>query len=86
MHPVAVLEALEELGYPADALEAIGQRIFAMDSVTVAELAAAGLAGRDIIAVRRAMDPTVCVLQALSSVFVRRCFVACGSPLCCRLD
>ena len=59
MSTVAVLETLEAMGQDADALETIGRRIIAADTVSVAELAAAGLSGRDIIAVRRALDPRV---------------------------
>ena len=59
MHPVAVLEVLETMGFNPHALEAVGQAIVAVDTVDVAGLAAAGLSGRDIIAVRRALDLSV---------------------------
>ena len=59
MDPVAVLEALEASGYSPDALEAVGRRIIGVEGVAVDDLAAAGLSGRDIVAVRRALDPSV---------------------------
>ena len=59
MDPVAVLHALEALGYTPDALESVGPRIIVAEVVSVDNLVAAGLSGRDIIAVRRALDPSV---------------------------
>ena len=59
MDPVAVLEALEAAGYSREALEAVGQRIIGVCGVTVDDLVAAGLSGRDVITVRRALDPSV---------------------------
>ena len=68
MDPVAVLDVLEAAGYAPDALEAVGQRIIGAEVVCVDDLAAAGLSGGDVIAVRRALDPSVseqffCVLR-----------------------
>ena len=48
-----VLEALQTTGYDSDKLEAVAQRIVLTDTVSFAELVAAGLTGRDIVAVRR---------------------------------
>ena len=59
MNPVAVLEALEAIAYAPDALEVVGRHIISADEVTVEDLVAAGLSGGDIIAVRRALDPSV---------------------------
>ena len=59
MDPVAVLEALEAVGYTPDALEAVGQRIIGAEVVGVDDLVAAGLSGGDVVAVRRALDPSV---------------------------
>ena len=59
MNPVTVIEALHAAGICTDKLEAIGERIIAVESVSVADLAMAGLAGRDIIAVRRALAAPV---------------------------
>ena len=59
MSPVDVLDALDAMGRAPDLLEAIGQHIVAVEVVGVDDLATAGLSGRDIIAVRRALDPSV---------------------------
>ena len=55
MKPEDVLETLEASGVAPDALNAIGKRIIAVESVSVADLAATGLSGSRIIAVRRAL-------------------------------
>ena len=59
MDPVAVLEALEAVGYTPDALEAVGRRIICAEVVGVDDLVAAGLSGGSVVAVRRALDPSV---------------------------
>ena len=59
MDPVAVLDVLEAAGYTPDALETVGQHIIGAEVVGVADLAAAGLSGGDVIAVRRALDLSV---------------------------
>ena len=59
MDPVAVLEALEAVGYTPDALEAVGRRIIFAEVVGVDDLVAAGLSGGSVVAVRRALDPSV---------------------------
>ena len=59
MDPVAVLKALEAAGYSPDALEAVGQHIICAAGVAVDDLVVAGLSGRDVVAVRRALDPSV---------------------------
>ena len=59
MDPVAVLDVLEAAGYAPDALEAVGQRIIGAEVVSVDDLVAAGLSGGDVVAVRRALDPSV---------------------------
>ena len=77
MDPVAVLRALEALGYSSDALEAVGQRIISEEVVGVDELAAAGLCGSDIVAVRRALDPLVRACSTLCAA-ADRLWELCG--------
>ena len=68
LNPVAVLEALEAMGFAADALETVGQAIITAEAVSVEDLVSAGLSGRDIIAVRRALDPSVSGLAEIVNV------------------
>ena len=59
MDPVAVLDALKAINHTPEALQDVGQHIISAAVVGVDDLVAAGLSGRAIIAVRRAMDPSV---------------------------
>ena len=59
MNPVAVLESLDAMGYAPAALDTVGRNIIALEVVSVHDLVAVGLSGQDIIAVRRALDPSV---------------------------
>ena len=54
-----MLEALESSGYDAEKTEAIAMEIALTNTVTLAELSSLGLAGRDIVALRRALRPPV---------------------------
>ena len=80
MNPVAVLEALVAFGCAPEALDAVGRNIIALEVVSVQDLVAVGLSGQDIIAVRRALDPSVgSVLMLLAFKFISKLGVTGGS-------
>ena len=95
---MAVMEALAVLEYDPEAMERIGQRVVSVDAVSVADLITAGVPGRDVVAVRRALKARLPV-RAVSGVLrreVARCarvlirVTASGTPRCviseCALD
>ena len=59
MNPVEVLDAVVALGYKSEVVEVVGQQIITLDSVSVSDLSSCGLSGRDVVAIRRYLDPSV---------------------------
>ena len=59
MSPMEVLDAVVARGYKSEVVEAVGERINTLDSVSVSDLSSCGLSGRDVVAIRRYLDPSV---------------------------
>ena len=67
----AVLEELTAQGYGDDKLEALGSHIGFADSVTVEQLAAAGVPNRTVFHLRKKLDPVAAAAEVRGSLRAR---------------
>ena len=84
----AVVDALAAQGYGNDKLEQLGEKLGFADSVTVEQLAAAGVPHRTVFDLRRRLDPAVVAAEVCQGdvmlmagvMVVRRCVCVCEFP------